>query len=246
MVEGGMKCVKYLMFFFNFIFVISGIALATLGAVIKGYYNKYLDFLGGGVVGAPIQLIIVGVVIFFVAFLGCCGAIRESYCMTMTFAVLLALSFILELAAGIAAYMLRDDIRTTLNTNMPATMQNYGQDGYAGVTRTWDGVQMALDCCGIFNYTNWANTSYGAYGDRVPDTCCRIFSVGCGAGVAILPASEAAHTIHTAGCLYKLQEEMKHGGRRMCRRRCRRRCGLPADSGRHPGLLSQQEHQEGV
>ncbi|KAF0300669.1 CD63 antigen [Amphibalanus amphitrite] len=164
MVEGGMKCVKYLIFFFNFLFVISGIALATLGAVMKGYYNRYLDFLGGGVVGTPIPLIIVGVVIFFVAFLGCCGAIRESYCMTMTFAGLLALIFILELAAGIAAYVLRDDIRTTLNTNMPATLQNYGQDGYAGVTRTWDAVQMALD---------------------------------------------GAATIHTAGCLYKLQEEMK-------------------------------------
>ncbi|XP_043242338.1 CD63 antigen-like isoform X2 [Amphibalanus amphitrite] len=209
MVEGGMKCVKYLIFFFNFIFVISGIALVTLGAVIKGYYNKYLDFLGDGVVGAPILLIIVGVVIFFVAFMGCCGAIRESYCMTMTFAVLLALIFILELAAGITAYVLRDDIRTTLNTNMQATMQNYGKDDYDGVTKTWDGVQMELDCCGISNYTNWANTSFGSDGDRVPDTCCLIFSTGCGAGVAVLPQSEAAQTIHTAGCLYKLEEEMK-------------------------------------
>ena len=123
---------------------ISGIALVALGAVIKGYYNKYLDFLGDGVVGAPILLIIVGIVIFFVAFMGCCGAIRESYCMTMTFAVLLALIFILELAAGIAAYVLRDDIRDTLNTNMQATMQNYAKDKYDGVTKTWDGVQMEV------------------------------------------------------------------------------------------------------
>ena len=133
----------------------------ALGAVIKGYYNKYLDFLGDGVVGAPILLIIVGVVIFFVAFMGCCGAIRESYCMTMTFAVLLALIFILELAAGIAAYVLRDDIRTTLNTNMQATMQNYGKEGYTGVTKTWDGVQMEVGLCALAS--GWKRS--GASGD---------------------------------------------------------------------------------
>lgn len=204
-----MKCVKYLIFFFNFIFVISGIALVALGAVIKGYYNKYLDFLGDGVVGAPILLIIVGVVIFFVAFMGCCGAIRESYCMTMTFAVLLALIFILELAAGIAAYVLREDIRATLNTNMKATMQNYGKDGYDGVTKTWDGVQMELDCCGISNYTDWKGTVFGGEGDRVPDTCCREHLTDCGAGMAAKPESEAAAVIYTTGCLFKLEDEVK-------------------------------------
>ncbi|XP_043242337.1 CD63 antigen-like isoform X1 [Amphibalanus amphitrite] len=200
MVEGGMKCVKYLIFFFNFIFVISGIALVTLGAVIKGYYNKYLDFLGDGVVGAPILLIIVGVVIFFVAFMGCCGAIRESYCMTMTFAVLLALIFILELAAGITAYVLRDDIRTTLNTNMQATMQNYGKDDYDGVTKTWDGVQMEADCCGAFNYTEWADVEYGKSGD-VPDSCCINSVEGCGAGVLLMSPEQAATVVHTRGCV---------------------------------------------
>lgn len=31
--------------------------------------------------GAPIVLIGVGVVIFFIAFFGCCGAWKENYCM---------------------------------------------------------------------------------------------------------------------------------------------------------------------
>ncbi|XP_037069100.1 CD63 antigen-like isoform X2 [Pollicipes pollicipes] len=209
MVEGGMKCVKYLIFFFNFIFVISGIALVAMGAVIKGYYDKYLDFLSDDVFSVPVLLIVVGVIIFFVAFMGCCGAIRESYCMTMTFAVLLALIFILELAAGIAAYLLRDEIADTLNKNMNATMQNYGKPDHSGVTKTWDGMQMELDCCGASNYTDWALTDFGRANNSVPDTCCREATSNCGVGMAALPASVAANTIYTRGCRDSVEEQIQ-------------------------------------
>jgi len=209
MVEGGMKCVKYLIFFFNFIFVISGIALVSMGAVIKGYYAKYLDFLGDDVFSVPVLLIVVGVIIFFVAFMGCCGAIRESYCMTMTFAVLLALIFILELAAGIAAYVLRDDLKTTLETNMQKTMQNYGNEEYQGVTETWDGVQIELDCCGIANYTDWGNTDFGRHNNSVPDTCCKEPTLGCGNNVGTLTPEVAGETIFVKGCLERLEAEIK-------------------------------------
>lgn len=123
--------------------------MIAMGAVIKGYYNKYLDFLGDDIISVPVLLIVVGVIIFFVAFMGCCGAIRESYCMTMTFAVLLALIFILELAAGIAAYVKRDDIKEVLNTNMQKTMMNYGNPDNKGVTKTWDGMQLEVSL-GVF------------------------------------------------------------------------------------------------
>ncbi|XP_037069099.1 CD63 antigen-like isoform X1 [Pollicipes pollicipes] len=207
MVEGGMKCVKYLIFFFNFIFVISGIALVAMGAVIKGYYDKYLDFLSDDVFSVPVLLIVVGVIIFFVAFMGCCGAIRESYCMTMTFAVLLALIFILELAAGIAAYLLRDEIADTLNKNMNATMQNYGKPDHSGVTKTWDGMQMEFDCCGAANYTDWATTEFGA-GRAVPTSCCRVPSRDdCGAGVLDMSYEQADGVIFARGCLGSLIAE---------------------------------------
>ena len=60
----------------------------------------------------PVLLVVVGCIIFFVTFFGCCGAIKENHCMTITFSVLLAFIFLLELGAGIAAYMLRSDVST--------------------------------------------------------------------------------------------------------------------------------------
>ena len=60
---------------------------------------------------APVLLVVVGCIIFFVTFFGCCGAVKENHCMTVTFSVLLALIFLLELGAGIGAYMMRTEVR---------------------------------------------------------------------------------------------------------------------------------------
>ncbi len=80
------------------------------GGVIQGIYSKYLDFLGDEFFNAPVLLIVVGCIIFFVTFFGCCGAVKDNYCMTVTFSVLLAIIFLLELGAGIAAYMMQDHV----------------------------------------------------------------------------------------------------------------------------------------
>lgn len=58
--------------------------MVVTGAVIQGLYSTYLDFLGNEFLSAPMLFIIVGVVIFLVAFFGCCGAVRENSCMMLT------------------------------------------------------------------------------------------------------------------------------------------------------------------
>ena len=88
---------------------LSGLCLIVTGGVIQGVYSQYLDFLGDSFFNAPVLLVVVGCIVFFVTFFGCCGAVKENHCMTVTFSVLLALIFLLELGAGIGAYMMRDE-----------------------------------------------------------------------------------------------------------------------------------------
>ena len=66
----------------------------------KSKYGTYLTFADDKYADAAIFLIIVGVIVFIVAFLGCCGAIKEHYCMVTTFAIFMIVIFILEVAAG--------------------------------------------------------------------------------------------------------------------------------------------------
>nr|CAD7460911.1 unnamed protein product [Timema tahoe] len=61
-----------------------GIALLTLGALIQATITEVTDFMAGKFSVPSIALIIVGSIVFIVAFYGCCGAIRESSCMVTT------------------------------------------------------------------------------------------------------------------------------------------------------------------
>ena len=90
-----------------------------MGAIVKSKYGEYLTFADNKYADAAIFLIIVGVIVFIVAFLGCCGAIKEHYCMVTTFAVLLSIIFILEVAAGALGLAYRKKVCVVKTTYKP-------------------------------------------------------------------------------------------------------------------------------
>jgi len=175
MVEGQMKCVKYLLFFFNLIFVLAGIALIATGAYVKIKLDEYYDFFQDDYMGPGILLIVVGVVIFLLAFFGCCGAYKDNYCLTMTFAVMLGLIFILELAGGIAGFVLRNDIEDDVDTTLRKATLNYGKPKHDGVTKAWDKLQDEFDCCGVDNATDWK----AVLPANPPESCCADVAATC-------------------------------------------------------------------
>lgn len=173
MVSGGMTCVKYLLFVFNLVFAISGIAILAIGAIIQDFYVNYSDFIHGKFFVGPILLIIVGVVVFIVAFFGCCGAIKENHCMIMTFAGLLLVIFGVELAGGITGYVLQDDVEGMLNKTMSNSLASYTTNNE--VQKTWDIMQHDLKCCGANNPLDWENVFLN---ESMPDTCCAHEAIG--------------------------------------------------------------------
>jgi len=188
--------VKYILFLFNFVFAVTGLALVGLGAYVKIQAEHYLDFVGTGYVNTPIFVIIVGLVIFFIAFFGCCGAWSENDCMLKTYAFFLAVILIAEIGAGIAAFVLKGDLKVEVTKNMRLGMQNYKKEGHEGVTQTWDLVQHDLKCCGVVGPADWANTTYGA----TPDACCVGDEIeGCG--------KDASKEKYKLGCLDLFEDQ---------------------------------------
>lgn len=193
----GMKCVKYILFLFNLVFALCGLILLITGIVVQTAYKEYLDFLQGEqFFDAPLILIAVGCIIFVVAFFGCCGAIKESYKMTLCFAFLLAVIFILEIGTGIAAYKFRSKVNNIIEKNMESGMKHFNMTDYDGVTVTWNTVQTELKCCGAQEYLDWKNTTFFA----VPDSCCLVEAKNCGVGVLAMNEEEAKKKIHVDGC----------------------------------------------
>ncbi|XP_037580033.1 CD63 antigen [Dermacentor silvarum] len=156
-----MGFVKYLLFAFNAIFVLCGIALIAVGAVVltalspqKPFYEGYL--------GAPVAIVVLGVFVFVLAFLGCCGAIRENYHMIMAFSVLLTIILICELGAAIAAYAYRSKIENAIRTEANKSIKQYRNN--TDVQHLWDDIQSSLHCCGA--------NSTADYEDKLPQSCC--------------------------------------------------------------------------
>ena len=89
---------------------------------------------------------------------------------------------------------------------MEKGLQNYGKDGYKGVTETWNIVQHELKCCGAQEYLDWENTTFAAESKSVPDSCCLSDVEGCGKGILSMAADQVPKIIHPNGCLSELKE----------------------------------------
>lgn len=66
-----------------------GISLITVGAILRSSTGKYLPIFKEypNYTTAPDLIIFLGVIVFFIAFFGCCGALRENHCMIFTVSV---------------------------------------------------------------------------------------------------------------------------------------------------------------
>ena len=62
-------------------------------------------------------------------------------------------------------------MKTEITKNMEKGLQNYGSEGFEGVTTTWDLVQKDFKCCGVEDWKDWRNVTQFSDG-AVPDSCC--------------------------------------------------------------------------
>ena len=66
------------------VFQVSGICLIAIGAWVKTKYGDFIHLNDSSLTTGPVFLIIIGVIVALVGFLGCCGAYKENYCMVTT------------------------------------------------------------------------------------------------------------------------------------------------------------------
>ncbi|XP_075969214.1 CD63 antigen-like [Anticarsia gemmatalis] len=192
---GGMSCVKYLLFCFNLVFAITGLIILIVGIKAEINSSPYIDLTDSNFyTSGPIVLIIVGVIVFIVAFFGCCGAVKENHCMIVTFSVFLLIIFVAELAVGIAGYVKHQDLENSIVTHLNSTIAKYNTD--KDVTKTFDILQTDLQCCGINGPEDWAANNI-----TLPNTCCAGQEI---ANDKVVPCTPDSEHFHKEGCLNKL------------------------------------------
>ncbi|XP_051754695.1 CD81 molecule a [Ctenopharyngodon idella] len=160
-VEGCTKCIKYMLFFFNFIFWLAGCVILGVSLWLRHDTKtsslldlRYQDTEPPSTFYISVYILIaVGAVMMFVGFLGCYGAIQESQCLLGTFFACLVILFACEVAAGIWGFMHKDKISKEMITFYDSV---YDKASNAGLNdeqkQTASGVlkvfHETLQCCG--------------------------------------------------------------------------------------------------
>ncbi|XP_035674532.1 CD151 antigen-like isoform X2 [Branchiostoma floridae] len=202
-------CLKVLLLIFNFLFWCSGAAVLWLGIWILQTKTKYVALLNSATYPACAWILIVaGVIICIIGFVGCCGAIRENKTCLIVYFVFLLIIFLLEIIAGILAYVYQDQLRGELKGGLNSTMiMQYMAKGSEGITRATDVLQQDFRCCGVLNWRDWkANSPYFKTGPAknmtAPNSCCISPSDGCA-------ARDHPSNIYHVGCLDAIESYIR-------------------------------------
>ena len=209
-----MRYVKYLMFFFNFLFWVTGVALVVIGGMGELLYGDYKSITQTGFTSATAILMGVGSVIGIIGFAGCYGAIRENHFTLKLFSYLLVLLLIAEIALGLWLYFAHFSLSKFLQDFLNNILDKYQED--KDVMELIDKVQRKYECCGSKSYKDWFNSEWNKqqqnksveyWVNSVPQSCCLSNTThlsSCGNDLDT-PGKPAERFVHTEGCL-KLKE----------------------------------------
>ncbi|XP_076375861.1 tetraspanin 74F [Megalopta genalis] len=194
--DGCGRCMKYSLFFVNFVIFLGGVAIVALAAWAMVDKVPWIGELVGNdlLTGAIYVLLAGGIIVAIISFFGCIGASREVKCMLLTYFIIVFLLFVTMLIGGVLAYVFREKLVNTLQREMSSSMRVY--DSRKAVREAWDTTQSTLHCCGVNGWRDW-----GSLGLNVPASCCREIQPGqrfnCNAGPDTVNPSNA----YLEGCM---------------------------------------------
>ncbi|XP_076830878.1 tetraspanin-15 isoform X1 [Brachyhypopomus gauderio] len=199
---------KFTLIVYATVFWLIGGFILAIGvyAEVERQHYKTLE----GVFLAPaIILIVLGLIMFFVSFIGVLASLRDNLVLLKVFLYMLAVCLIMELLGGLLALGFRNQTVDLLNKNVRKGMVNYYDD--LDFKNIMDFVQRKFQCCGGLEYKDWEVNMYhncsapGPLACGVPYTCCPINPSGvpntmCGYKVLEKERLELLDTIHVRGC----------------------------------------------
>ncbi|XP_040894327.1 CD151 antigen isoform X2 [Toxotes jaculatrix] len=181
----GTICLKYLLFLFNILFWLAGGAVLAVGVWTLVEKSDYISLLNSSFYSASAYILIAaGVIVIMTGIIGCCATLKEMKSLLIVYLILLLCIFLLEIIAGVLAYINYQELDDELRQNLKVTMQQkYQQPGEESVTQAVDKLQQEFKCCGSNNFSDWRDSVWIQAADNtrlVPDSCCKTPSDLCG------------------------------------------------------------------
>ncbi|CAL9694999.1 unnamed protein product [Knipowitschia caucasica] len=209
----GYRGVKYTLFFCCYVFWVVSALLIAVGVYAKVAKEK--DVVDTLTLDPALLLIVVGSLTFLITFLGCWGALRNAPCLLKTFLSVLVVVLLLQVTAGVIAFLFTDVVMERTELLMLKAVVRYRED--QDLENAIDFVQKKFQCCGVESYKDWSKNMYFECSDSnpsleacgVPFSCCRpddqqsVLNTMCGYGMQRLEEFSAQDKVFTEGCLQK-------------------------------------------
>uniref|UniRef100_A0A5K4F1W7 Tetraspanin n=1 Tax=Schistosoma mansoni TaxID=6183 RepID=A0A5K4F1W7_SCHMA len=149
---------------FNILIFACGIALIVIGSLSRIAINNYSSENDSNINCLLIFVIVFGCFLLLLGFLGVCGLSTENtYCL-IVYTVLLSVMVAAETAAGIAAAVLREDVKTQFLSLVKSFVSEY--DKNPNFKKFLDKIQREFQCCG-----SESSNDYTSIRQTIPDSC---------------------------------------------------------------------------
>lgn len=182
----SVSCLKGFMIAFNFLFFVMGLGVLALSVWTNVSKMQFVALLGSSLYNViVIFLIASGLLVLVTGILGCIGALRKNASLLLWFSILVAFVFLLELLAGVLAFVYHESIHNELSDTMLTNLnKNYNQTDQGALTKAVDEMQQDFHCCGVVAYSDWLNSTYiknnpQNLGLKTPTSCCKTPSFDC-------------------------------------------------------------------
>nr|XP_043900884.1 tetraspanin-33 isoform X2 [Solea senegalensis] len=210
----GYRGIKYTLFICCYVLWVVSFILIAVGIYAKMAKEK--DVVDTLTFDPALLLIAVGSAMFLITFLGCFGALRNTTCLLKMFLGILVLILLLQIAAGVVAYVFTDMVMERTEQLMMKAIVQYRED--RDLQNAIDFIQKKFQCCGVQTYKDWSHNVYFDCSEDnpslemcgVPFSCCvqlqnqTVLNTMCGYGMQQQDQSLAALDVFTVGCLERI------------------------------------------
>ncbi|XP_027760542.1 tetraspanin-15 [Empidonax traillii] len=201
-------CLKLSLIIYSTFFWIIGALILAVGIYAEIERQKYKT-LESAFLAPAIILILLGIIMFLVSFVGVLASLRDNLCLLQAFMYILGICLLIELTGGVVALIFRNQTIKFLNDNIRRGIENYYDD--LDFKNIMDSVQKQFKCCGGEDYKDWSQNVYhncGAPGPLacgVPYTCCirnktDIINTMCGYKTIDKERLSVQNVIYVRGC----------------------------------------------
>ncbi|XP_051496670.1 tetraspanin-15-like isoform X1 [Apus apus] len=203
--------IKFALSTYATLFSILGLVILCVGiyAEVERQKHKTLE----GIFLAPaIILLLLGVTMFGVSFVGMVGSLRDNRTLLKMFFWVLLVIFLTELLLLFIEIIFENKMNAVLHSNIQEGIRHYYDD--LDFKNILDFVQEKFSCCGGDEYRDWEVNQYhscnssGALACGVPYTCCirrvpgEVINTLCGYRTLEKERLELLEVIHVRGCIH--------------------------------------------